>query len=83
MRDVELRIQQAQARLRDLKAIERKQIRRDGTRRKIIFGAAVLQLIEDMPGERTEKLRRKLDERITRENDRKFVGLAELNNASQ
>lgn len=38
MRDVELRIQQAQARLRDLKAIERKQVRRDETRRKIIFG---------------------------------------------
>ncbi|WP_370160709.1 hypothetical protein [Limimaricola soesokkakensis] len=82
MRDVELRIQQVQARLRDLKAIERKQVRRDETRRKIIFGAAALQLLEDLrsedvSGEKAKKFMRHLDERITRPIDRQFVGLGE------
>lgn len=77
MKDVELKIQQAQARLSDLKAIARKQERRDETRRKIIYGAAIMQLLLDVRGEKSEKLVRLLHERITRKSDREFIGLPE------
>ncbi len=73
MKDLDIRIQQAQAKLNDLKAIARKQERRNDTRRKIIYGAAILQLLDDVEGEKAEKLKRLLDQRITRTSDRKFL----------
>ena len=75
MKDLNTRIQQAQAKLNDLKAIARKQERLDETRRKIIYGAAILQLLHDVNSEKSERLRRLLDQRITRESDRKFLGI--------
>ncbi|NKX41362.1 hypothetical protein HGG71_07800 [Rhodobacteraceae bacterium R_SAG2] len=75
MKDLDTRIQQARAKLNDLKAIARKQERLDDTRRKIIYGAAILQLLHDVNSEKSERLRRLLDQRITRESDRKFLGI--------
>jgi len=75
MKDLDTRIQQAQSKLNDLKAIARKQKRLHDTRRKIIYGAAILQLLHDVDSEKTERLRRLLDERITRESDREFLGI--------
>ena len=75
MKDLNTRIQQAQAKLNDLKAIARKQERLNDTRRKIIYGAAILQLLHDVNSEKSERLRRLLDQRITRESDRKFLGI--------
>ena len=75
MKDLDTRIQQARAKLNDLKAIARKQERLDETRRKIIYGAAILQLLHDVNSEKSERLRRLLDQRITRESDRKFLGI--------
>ena len=77
MNDLDTRIQQAQAKLSDLKAIARRQERRNDTRRKILYGAAILRLLDDVRGEKAEKLHRLIDERITRTNDRNFLGLSE------
>ncbi|TMM55124.1 hypothetical protein [Sulfitobacter sabulilitoris] len=75
MKDLDAQIQQVQARLKDLRAIARKHERRNETRRKIIYGAAILHLLDDVSGEKAEKLQHLLDERIRRESDRKFLGL--------
>lgn len=74
-KDLDAQILQAQARVKDLKAIARRQGRRDDTRRKILYGVAILQLLDDVNGEKRDKLHRLLDERITRGSDRKFLGL--------
>lgn len=74
-KDLDTQIQQAQARLKDLKVIARKHERRDETRRKIIYGAAILQLLDEVNGEKADKLQRLLDERIRRVSDRRFLGL--------
>lgn len=75
MNDLETRIRQAQERLKDLKAAARKQERRDETRRKIIYGAAVLSILEGFSGEKAEELRRKLHAKVTRPSDREFLKL--------
>ena len=75
MNDLETRITQAKARLNDLKAAARKQERRNATRRKIIIGAAALQLMSDFDDEKARRLFQLLDRRISRPSDRKFLGL--------
>jgi hypothetical protein len=75
MNDIETRIRQAQARLNDLKAAARKQERRNETRRKIIYGAAVLSILEDFSGERAAEIRRKLHAKVSRPSDREFLKL--------
>jgi hypothetical protein len=87
--DLEARIEEAQARLKNLRAVARKQARRDETRRKIIYGAAVLDIVarwRDVEGKseeqkaeeasRAERMMLALHERVTRKHDRKFLGLA-------
>lgn len=89
-RDLEARIEEAQARLKDLRAVARKQSRRDETRRKVIYGAAILEIVarwRDGDGKPEEKraeeaskadrMMRALHKKITRETDRKFLGLEE------
>ena len=78
MASLEERVQQEQEKLKSLKAQLSKQQRRDDTRRKIIFGAAVVKLLEDLADEKSAKLRALLDARITRPVDRNFLGLAPL-----
>lgn len=89
MNDLDTRIQQAQARLNDLKAIARKQARRDETRRKIIYGAAALEIVsqwrrsagksEEQQVEeagRADRMMAALHQQVRRNSDRKFLGLA-------
>ena len=80
MTNINLHIAQAKARLQDLQTKARKQARRDDTRRKVLYGAAVLQLLDDVRGEKGEKLRDLLDKRITRASDREFLELPERMN---
>lgn len=74
MVDLDTQIKHARQRLRDLQVKVQKQKRRDETRRKIIYGAAVLKLLDDSMGEKAERLQKLLQERITRDRDRKFLG---------
>lgn len=89
MNDLDARIQQAQAKLNDLKAIARKQARRDETRRKIIYGAAALEIVsqwrktagksEKQRAEETvraDRMMAALHQQVRRESDRRFLGLA-------
>ena len=78
MASLEERIQHEQEKLKSLKAQLSKQQRRDATRRKIIYGAAIVKLLEDAVGEKADKLRQLLEARITRSGDRSFLGLAPL-----
>ncbi|PVA05346.1 hypothetical protein [Thalassorhabdomicrobium marinisediminis] len=88
MKDIDTRISQAQARLNDLKSIARKQERRDDTRRKIIYGAAFLNIVKYLQVERgkSDEQRMKdakrathmlktLNDQVTRKSDREFLGL--------
>ncbi|MCP1167775.1 hypothetical protein [Limimaricola litoreus] len=87
-RDLDARIEEAQARLKDLRAVARKQARRDETRRKIIYGAAILEIVarwrdgegksETKKAEEASKADRMmlaLHKMITRESDRGFLGI--------
>jgi hypothetical protein len=49
MEDIKLQIEQAKARLQDLQDQARKNERRDETRRKILYGAAYLAALQDLP----------------------------------
>lgn len=75
MADLDTQIEQARQRLRDLQAKAQKQRRKDETRKKIVYGAAVLKLLDDSKGEKADRLLKLLHERITRERDREFIGL--------
>ncbi|WP_435988508.1 hypothetical protein [Sulfitobacter sp. SH24] len=88
--DLETRIEEAQAKLKDLKAVARKQARRDETRRKILYGAAVLDIIakwRDETGKtegrqiedasRADRMMLALHDRVSRKSDRIFLGLEE------
>ncbi|MBP0484042.1 hypothetical protein [Sagittula salina] len=91
MNDLDTRIQEAQARLNDLKAIARKQARQDETRRKIIYGAAALGIVsqwrktegksDDQQAEdsgRADRMMAALHQHVTRQSDRKFLGLPDI-----
>jgi hypothetical protein len=72
-------IEQEQQRLRELKARETAQDRKDDTRRKILYGAAFLASVKDEKDERQVKNFEKVRSFIFNAKDRKFLGLAELN----
>lgn len=76
MVDLEMKIDQARQRLRDLQTKAQKQKRRDETRRKIIYGSAALILAGQFTGEQREKFMKRLHDNISRETDRTFLGLA-------
>lgn len=86
--ELEIRIKETQARLKDLKAVARKQARRDETRRKIIYGASVLEIVGqwregDGKSEkkradeacRADRMMAALHKQVRRERDREFLGL--------
>lgn len=75
MTNLEAQVEQARQRLRDLQAKAQKQKRRYATRRKIIYGAAVLKLIEETKGDKADRLQKLLHERIKRGSDREFIGI--------
>lgn len=78
MSDIDDQISQARERLRDLQAKARKQERQDDTRRKILYGAAVLKLADVLEADQRERLYVRLHEHVSREKDRKFLGLSPL-----
>lgn len=73
MADLDAQIKQARQRVRGLQAKAQKQKRRDETRRKIIYGAAVLKLLEDSKGDKADRLLSLLEQRIKRNSDRDFL----------
>ncbi|NOD35393.1 MULTISPECIES: hypothetical protein [unclassified Ruegeria] len=75
MADLDQQIEHARARLRDLQARAGKQRRRNETRKKIIYGAAVLKLLEEIERDKADRLLKLLHERISRDSDRELLGL--------
>ncbi len=75
MADLDTQIEQARQRLRGLQAKAHKQKRRDDTRRKIIYGAAVLVLTKELEGDQADRFVKRLQAKITRPSDRDFLGL--------
>ena len=68
-------IAQAKARAKDQIAQSRKKIRRAETRRKILYGIAVLSFLDDLEPQQKERLLAKLHGKITHDRDREFLGL--------
>lgn len=75
---IEKKIEQERQQLRDLKARETAQKRRDDTRRKILYGAAILSLMEKLPADKKRDTMEKLHQHIRNEKDRVFLGLPTL-----
>lgn len=75
---IEKKIEQERQQLRDLKARETAQKRKDDTRRKILYGAAVMSLMEKQPAERKRESLERLHQHIRNEKDRAFLGLPTL-----
>ncbi|GGE29169.1 hypothetical protein GCM10011360_16590 [Primorskyibacter flagellatus] len=64
-------------RLRDMKAVQSKQRRKDDTRRKILYGAAFLLSLDGLSETaRTRKIA-EVERQIKAPRDRKFLGLSE------
>ena len=78
MTDINLQIEQARARLQDLQAKARKSDRRDDTRRKILYGAAYLAALQDLPEEKRAASSDRVHKYIVRAKDREFLGLPDL-----
>ena len=75
MTDINLQIEQAKARLQDLQAKARKSERRDNTRRKILYGAAYLAALQDLPEEKRAASSDRVHKYVVRAKDREFLGL--------
>ena len=78
MTDINRQIEQAKARLQDLQATARKNERRDETRRKILYGAAYLAALQDLPKEKRAASSGRVHEYVFRVKDREFLGLPVL-----
>lgn len=72
---IEEKLEQQRQRLRTLKAEETKRLRKDDTRRKILYGAAVLAMVDTMPEEKRRLAMAKIEQHISRPKDRAFLGL--------
>lgn len=72
---IEMKIEQQKQRLRDLKAQETKQQRKDETRRKILYGAAFLSLVKSLPEEGRDTALERIHRFISAARDREFLGL--------
>jgi hypothetical protein len=75
---LEQRMEQERQRMRDLKAQESKQMRKDDARRKIILGGATIAMLASLDGERRQRFEAKLHQHIGRPTDRDFLGLPPL-----
>ena len=78
MAGIHTKIAQLEAELRDKRAQARRQERRDHTRRKIIYGAAVLRFAEVAAPEQRGAILKRLHQLVTRPRDRTFLGLLPL-----
>lgn len=75
---IEGKIAAEQQRLRNLRARETAQQRRDDTRRKILYGAAVLSLLERLSLDNRRETLVRLHKHIRARKDREFLGLPPL-----
>lgn len=82
MADINTQIDQARQRLRGLQAKAQKLKRNDDKRRKVLYGVASLALLKDLPDDKRRATLDRLHSKITRESDRKFLGLPPLPGAS-
>ena len=78
MTDINIQIEQAKARLQDLQATARQNERRDETRRKILYGAAYLAALQDLPKEKRAASSDRVHKYVVRAKDREFLGLPAL-----
>ena len=78
MTDINIQIEQAKARLQDLQATARKNERRDDTRRKILYGAAYLAALQDLPTDKRAASSDRVHKYVFRVKDREFLGLPDL-----
>ena len=76
MATLEERLAQAQERLRMLQTESKKQKRKDELRRKILYGATLLKMLEKMEEEKRAETLRKLHAQVSRPSDRQFLGLS-------
>ena len=77
------KIDQEQQRLRDLKARENAQERKNDARRKILYGAAFLALMNDRDEGVRLKSFEKIHQYVRSPKDRKFLGIDEQKDGSE
>lgn len=75
---IEKKIEQERQQLRDLKARETVQKRKDDTRRKILYGAAILSLIDGLSEEKRSETLDRVHRHIRNAKDREFLKLPRL-----
>ena len=78
MANLDQQIQQAEQKLKELRAKAQKQSRKDEVRRKILYGSAALLFAEQCTPEQQTRFMARLHEKILRQSDRAFLGLAPL-----
>ena len=79
----EERLEQQRQRLRDLKAQETAQERKDDTRRKILYGAAFLSMLKQFSEERRQASLEAIHKVITRKQDRDLLGLEPIDDPAK
>ncbi|MFG6538556.1 hypothetical protein [Sulfitobacter sp. CS16] len=75
---IEEKLEQQRQRLRTLKAEETKRLRKDDTRRKILYGAAVLAMVDTMSDDKRRLALTRIERHIFRPKDRAFLNLPPL-----
>lgn len=80
---VEEKLEQQRQRLRNLKAQETSQQRKDDARRKILYGAAFLALMNDRDEGVRLKSFEKIHQYVRSPKDRKFLGIDEQKDGSE
>ena len=78
MADIGTQIKQTRQKLRVLQAKAKKLRREDDKRLKVLYGVASLALLKDLPDDKRQSTLDRLHSKITRENDREFLGLPPL-----
>lgn len=78
MTNLETKIEQTRQRLLDLQSRARKLERKNDARRKVLYGVAVMALLEDLTNEKRQNTLHRLHQKITKQSDREFLGLQRL-----
>ncbi|WP_176556297.1 mobilization protein [Rubellimicrobium rubrum] len=78
MKNLDVVIAQYEARLRDLKAQVKRQERKADTRRKILYGAAYLAMVETLSEDQRARSLARVHGAVTNPKDRAFLGLPTL-----
>ena len=81
--DLEKKMEQKRQRLRNLKAQETKQQKKDADRRVFIYGKAFLAAVDGPPDREKARLLRMVQNQIARQPERKFLGLPDREPLSQ